>query len=65
MKVLFFPQLPVRMTHATMENALKPSIATNVFVLMAFMERSVSTVRKYNDVLVSGSQYFKSLTVRT
>lgn len=43
--LFFFPQLPVRMTPASMVNVSKPSTATSVHVSKAFMEIGVSTVR--------------------
>ena len=61
LKVLFFPQLPVSLTPATMDIALKPSTATTVLVLKACMETGVRKVREYNDVLVSSLHYFKDL----
>lgn len=68
----FFPQLPVRMTHATTENVLKLSTATSVLASKASTEKSASKVRKKmmmmmtNDVaLVLSLHYLKSLTGRT
>ena len=45
MKVLIFPQLPVRTTRVAMETAWRPSTVTGVLVLKASTERRVSRVR--------------------
>lgn len=39
-------QLPVRTTHASMENVWRPSIATGVSALQVFMEKSANMVIK-------------------